>query len=144
MPIFTFDPGNLKPQLKRDEGNRPMMYTDSTGHRTIGVGHNLDARPLSQQAIDQILDDDLHHIMAEIAQDPQLAPIISTLSANRQMVLVNMAFNLGVGGLKNFRVMLNKLAVSDYSRAAEAMLNSLWARQVGARAQRLADTMRQG
>ncbi len=120
------------------------MYTDSTGHRTIGVGHNLDARPISPRAADTILEDDVLQTIAEIQRDQTLGPLFDTLSANRQMVLVNMAFNLGVPGLKGFKQFLGQLAQAQYDRAAEAMLNSLWARQVGMRSHRLAEMIRQG
>ena len=143
MPGYKFVLGTLKAQLKIDEGCKLMMYTDTTGHHTIGVGHNLDVRPISPRAADTILEDDALQTIADIQKDLTLGPLFSAVSANRQMVLVNMAFNLGIPSLKEFKQFLEQLAQARYDRAAEAMLNSLWARQVGRRAQRLAELMRQ-
>ena len=49
-----------------------------------------------------------------------------------------MCFNLGIGRLLNFRNFLSALQSGDHKAAAAEMLDSLWAKQVGARAQRLA------
>ena len=62
----------------------------------------------------------------------------------RQRVLVNMAFNLGLGGLATFRSMLGCVAAQDCDGAAGAMEASVWYTQVGARAHRLTLAMRSG
>ena len=67
-----------------------------------------------------------------------------TLDDARQNVLVNMAFNLGVAGLMSFKNMLEYVFHYEYDDAAKEMLNSKWARQVGYRAQELAEQMRTG
>jgi lysozyme len=55
-----------------------------------------------------------------------------------------MAFNLGINRLVKFRKMLEALGKQDYQAAADQMLDSLWVEQVGDRAKRLADLMRNG
>ena len=59
-----------------------------------------------------------------------------------QDVLVNMGFNLGLGGLLGFKRTLAHLEAGAYTQAADAMLDSRWAGQVGERAQRLARQIR--
>ena len=67
----------------------------------------------------------------------------------RRGLKLNMAFNLGVDGLLKFK---NTLALlrsaieghASYARVADGMLNSLWAKQVGRRADELARQMRTG
>ncbi|HUO11336.1 MAG TPA: glycoside hydrolase family protein, partial [Caulobacteraceae bacterium] len=59
----------------------------------------------------------------------------------RQDVLANMAFNLGVGGLLRFPKTLALVRAERWDAAADAMLASAWARQVGARARRLAEQL---
>ena len=49
-----------------------------------------------------------------------------------------MTFNLGIGRLTEFHDFLAKMQTQDWQGASAAMLDSLWARQVGPRAQRLA------
>jgi lysozyme len=59
-------------------------------------------------------------------------------------VIINMAFNLGVYRLGKFHKMRQAVYSSDWNRAADEMLDSRWAQQVGERAQRLAQMMREG
>jgi lysozyme len=128
----------LSEQLRRDEGQRRTAYQDTRGVWTVGVGHNLRV-PLSDAAMTQILTDDI-----EVAERAcRTLPIWSGLSEPRQGVLLNMTFNLGFEGLMRFRKMYEALVVHDYARAAEEMLDSDWASQVGARADRLARQMQE-
>ena len=73
-----------------------------------------------------------------------LLPCFEALDTVRQMVLVDMAFNLGVHGLIAFHDTLSLISQGNYQRAGAEMLNSAWAKQVGARATRLAEMMRTG
>jgi lysozyme len=133
---------NTPDQLKRDEGLRLQVYIDSTGHRSIGYGHNIDASPLPfdvsngitlQQAYN-ILDNDINVTRAAIYA---ALPWVRSLSEPRFGVVVNMGFNLGVPGLLKFHHTLAALQARDYALTAEGMRNSLWYRQVGDRARRL-------
>lgn len=57
-------------------------------------------------------------------------------------VLVNMCFNLGLTGLLEFKKTLYYLSIENYNDAADQMLKSKWALQVGRRAKRLANKIR--
>jgi lysozyme len=130
-----------KAQLKVDEGVRAKVYKDSVGKLTIGVGHNCEDKPLSDRAIDVILEDDIADAEADARR---LVPNFDALTDNRKAVLVNMSFNLGYARLKGFVNTLRAVSDGRYSDAADGMLASLWAGQVGDRAKRLADHMRNG
>jgi len=125
-------------QLKRDEGMRRTAYQDSLGVWTVGVGHNL-AVPLSDAAIEQILADDVQAVETECLA----LPIWYRLSPPRQGVLLNLGFNLGFAGLMSFRKMFTALAAGDFPQAAAELLDSRYAQQVGARADRLAKQLRE-
>lgn len=56
-------------------------------------------------------------------------------------VLINMCFNLGIGGLLKFKNTLNFIKDSDYKTASKTMLSSLWAKQVKGRAIRLSNIL---
>ena len=134
-------------ELSRDEGRRYKPYVDTEGLLTIGVGHNLDALGLSEEQIDVILQDDIGQ--AEEALD-HIEPKWRLLDQDRQRVLLNMSFNLGQDRLSGFRRMWAAIraAINSGDReyfvtAANEMLDSKWARQVGIRATRLADRMRE-
>ena len=53
-----------------------------------------------------------------------------------------MVYNLGLPNLLKFQNMLAALENNDGTTAADEALNSKWARQVGQRAQRIADIFR--
>ena len=133
----------LKGELARDEGVELRMYLDTSTppNHTIGVGHNLDAVPISYEAAMQILEDDILAVMGELNLK---LPWWNTLDDVRQRVLANMCFNLGIAGLLGFEHTLAAVQTGDYEAAADGMLASKWATQVGARAIRLAQMMRTG
>lgn len=131
----------LSAQLNVDEGRRALMYLDSVGKWTGGVGRNLSDRPFSEDEIDLMLRNDIAYVEREL---DRRIPWWRELSEARQNVLANMAFNLGVPRLLGFVKTLDLIRAKRYDAAAAEMLDSKWARQVGDRAKRLADQMRKG
>jgi lysozyme len=71
-------------------------------------------------------------------------PWSSKLSEPRLAVLINMAFQLGIGGLLEFKRTLGSIDDGQYSEASMEMLDSLWAQQTPERAKRLAKQMLTG
>jgi lysozyme len=69
---------------------------------------------------------------------------VEDLDSVRQLVLVDMAFNMGVPRLCKFKKMWAAIHESDFDNASAEMLDSLWATQVGNRARKLAEAMRKG
>lgn len=131
----------LKSVLTRDEGKSSKAYQDTVGKWTIGVGRNISDVGLSESEIQYLLDNDISRCERDLD-----AKILywRKLSETRQMVMICMCFNLGISGLLAFGKMLAAIQNSDYQTAAAEMLNSKWSAQVGARAQRLAQMMRDG
>jgi lysozyme len=134
----------VRAQLRIDEGCVEHAYTDSEGFLTMGVGRLIDARRggrLRPDEIDFLLDNDIE----DAERDARvLFPGFDGLSANRRAVLVNMAFNLGRARLAAFQRFREAVAAGAWEQAAAEMLDSRWADQVGARAKRLAQQMREG
>ena len=136
---------NIVDQLKRDEGVRQVAYQDSLGLWTIGVGRLIDGRRVGAglriKEIEQMLLNDI----ADREQALRLSlPWFDSLDEVRQAVLVNMAFQLGVVGLLQFKDTLNRVREGDYAGAAAAMLQSKWASQTPERAKRVAKQMETG
>ena len=143
-------------QLKLDEGFRAKAYKDTVGIWTIGYGYNLEANPqkltagvianLRANGITEAYAAEL--LIKEVAAvEKQLKKYIPTweaLVAPRQDVLINMGYNLGVPGLLKFKQTLALIQLHKYAEASDRMLQSLWARQVGNRAVRLANLMKKG
>lgn len=131
----------LVAQLSIDEGRRARIYTDTVGKVTGGVGRNLTDRPFSEDEIDLMLKNDI--AIVESSLDRSL-PWWREMSDARQNVLANMCFNMGINRLLGFTNTLATMRAGRYDAAALGMLDSQWARQVGARAIRLAAVMRTG
>ncbi len=139
-------------ELADDEGRRGKVYDDATGrlivpgshvigHPSIGVGRALDVHGLDDTEIDFLFTADVY------ATERELGKLVwwQRLTPVRQGVIVNMAFNMGVGGLLGFRHMIAAIERGDYEAAALEMLRSRWAQQVQAsRRDRLIAQMRSG
>jgi lysozyme len=109
------------------------------GKLTIGFGRNLDDAGISDQEAEALLENDIKKATLGVVV---ALPWIYSMSLTRRAVFFNMAFNMGVHGLLSFHVVLDRAEHGDYAGAADSMLNSRWARQVGDRAIRLAEQMR--
>jgi len=129
----------LARQLIQDEGLRLKPYRCTAGRLTIGVGRNLDDRGITEAEALLLLENDIQSFWEQLTR---AQPWIASAPEPVQEALLNMAFNLGLGGLLGFKNTLALLHSGDYKKAAKAMLESQWARQVGARAARLADMVR--
>lgn len=132
----------IKEQLVRHEGLRIKPYRCTAGKLTIGIGRNLDDCGISQTEAYALLENDIQncekHLLDEIPE------IYNGLDEVRKSVLLNMCFNLGIGGLLGFNNTLAFIAAGDWERAANGMLASKWAKQVGRRAIELSELMRKG
>ena len=129
----------LKDQLVQHEGLRLKVYNDSLGIPTIGVGRNLQDVGITEAEAMMLLEHDIKRILAEL--DNQL-PWWRDLSKIRQLVVADMAFNMGLPRLQGFKKALQAMQEGRWDDAAAEMLNSAWAGQVGPRALRLAQMMR--
>jgi len=135
------DKDRLIAQLIVDEGKKNFPYKDTVGKLTIGVGRNLDDRGLSDDEITYLLGNDIKLVEREL---DIAMPWWRGMCDARQNVIASMAFNLGVPGLKTFKNTLQAMRDGRYADAADGMLQSKWAQQVGARAVRLSKAMREG
>lgn len=126
--------------LRKHEGFRAKPYRDTTGHLSIGFGRNLDDVGISYEEATQLLQNDISRTSRALRY---ALPWVTKLDAVRAAALIDMAF-MGVGTLLTFKKFLAALEAGDYETAAKEMLDSLWARQVGARARELADMIRTG
>lgn len=150
----------LKARLRPEEGGfyaRP--YRDSKGILTIAYGFNLerfdaDTRlkslglsptavrsgswPLNVQQGEELLDYDAMGAIADAAgvvgED-----VWVTLPEDAQLVLADMTYNMGAGGLGQFKKMLAAVrkVPPDWVEMERQMADSQWDKQVGKRADEL-------
>ena len=122
-------------ELKKDEGVRLKPYKCSADKLTIGIGRNIEDRGISDLEAEFLLQNDIDICIDELKKSFSW---YEDLSDKRQRALVNMCFNLGLGKLKGFKKFIKAIENQIWNVAAEEMLDSKWADQVGERAVRLA------
>lgn len=120
----------LLEQLKRHEGLRLKPYTDTTGHLTIGYGRNLAGKGISREEATVLLE----HDMDEAITDCSTFAWFVQLDGVRQRAIVDFRFNLGPAGFRKFRKFLAAMEAQNYTQAVHELGHSLWAKQVGTRA----------
>jgi lysozyme len=155
MVMTDTDLERIERLITLHEGVRLRPYLDTVGKRTIGIGHNLTDRPLTPPEILHLLETDgisvafarwlfARDLFGTVTSLGGRLPWLVTLEPVRQAAVIDMAYNLGVAGLAEFARALEAMRTRQYGRAAAEMLDSDWARQVGARSVRLAAMMRAG
>lgn len=132
----------IKEQLIRHEGLRLKPYRCTAGKLSIGIGRNLDDCGISQTEAYVLLENDIQNCEKQLLDE--IPEIYNGLDDVRKSVLLNMCFNLGIKGLLEFKNTLTFIAAGDWERAANGMLASKWAKQVGKRAIELSELMRKG
>ena len=128
----------LAGELTRDEGVMLKPYRDTVNVLTIGVGRNLD-NGISEEESVYLLNNDIDTAVKEL---DRVFPWWSEMPEAAQRALANMAFNLGLPRLANFTNMIDHLKAGRYYAAASEAMDSKWAKQVGPRAERIADLFR--
>ena len=146
-----------------NEGKRNEVYNDSLGIPTIGVGFNLqrrDAAPkiesfglsyesvllgqvsLSDTQIATLLDGDIETAIDKIVR--RLFPNFDSIDTARQVILVDLAFNMGYSRLSQFVNTIAAINAEDWEKAADELMDSRWYRQVKSRGVRNVEVIRTG
>jgi len=149
-------------KLITHEGLRLEVYKDSLGIDTIGIGRNLEDRGITKEELNwmdipnmaivhtmgiteadamYLAENDVQIVEEELVR---AHPCVNKLDAVRQLVVMDMAFNMGVPRLCKFKNMWNAIHEENYIAAAKEMLDSRWAIQVKSRATKLANAMHNG
>lgn len=131
----------LNQLLIRHEGLRLKPYTDTVGKLTIGVGRNLTDVGLTQDEVLVLLQNDIERCRCELNK---ALPWWIKLGEVREAVLLSLCFNLGITKLLSFKTTLGLIENGQYAEAAERLLHTPWAAQVGQRAVDLTDMLRTG
>lgn len=131
---------NLRLMLMRHEGVRLTPYRCPAGKLTIGCGRNLQDVGITQLEAMTLLSNDIERVTKEA----HTFGWFKSLNRARQDVVISMIFNLGLPRFKEFKKTIEAINMGNFSKAADEMLDSSWAKQVGERAIDLADMMKRG
>ena len=149
-------------KLIHHEGMVLTVYEDSLGIETIGIGRNLKDRGITKEELEYMdipsMDVIYEHGITEadarylamndirIVENElcRVHPCVEDLDSVRQLILMDMAYNMGVPRLCKFKNMWAAIYDGNYEIASIEMMDSRWAKQVGSRAVKLSDAMKSG
>ena len=145
----------LEKMLERHEGRKLKVYRCPANARTIGIGHNIDAKPLPKTMADYLAEHgEITNAMADelLASDIAASkfscgfifPKFHAFTVARQNALIDFVFNVGVGTAQKFKKAIHAMNIGHWDTAAEEMLDSTWAKQVKGRAIEITDMIREG
>ena len=159
---MKYDRQDLIDKLIVAEGLRLQVYKDTLGIDTIGIGRNLEDRGITTEELADLDIPTIEHVYeygiteadavylatndVQIVEEELVRahPCVDRLDSVRQLILIDMAFNMGVPRLCKFKKMWAAVHDEDYPTAAKEMLDSRWAKQVKGRATKLANAMHNG
>ena len=140
---------NLKERIKKHEGFVPKMYKDSLGFATIGYGHLVTKEDSYEEGVEYTKEELGLQFDKDFEEAKKNADIlilhehgITDLVDDAKCVLIEMVFQLGIGGVSKFKKMWEALKKQDYSEASFQMMDSRWAKQTPSRAKSLSQIMR--
>jgi lysozyme len=136
---------DVKERIKQHEGFNNRVYKDSLGKKTIGYGHLVlptdsfkDGEYYETSVLNDLFEQDFQNALD---QAQQLLDGYN-LPDKAIGVVVEMIFQLGMGGVSKFKMMLTALMAQDYDNAANQMLRSEWHEQSPKRCEELSNIMR--
>lgn len=139
----------LKARLEQEEGREYSPYTDTKGILTVGVGHNMEARPLdpswtfplTDAQVDQLLDDDTNATLTEMYAN---LPWVQNLDPVRESAVADLYFNMGWSKFSAFQQFFGFLQNGDYESAANDLEHTAWFGEVGHRGPEIVGLIRTG
>jgi len=131
----------IRQLLELHEGKRNKMYLDTKGIQTIGIGHNLRDKPISDRAVAVIFEDDLNEHTRELFQ---AYPWVTQMDEVRQAAVIDLYFNLGGSKFAQFKNTLAAMRTGSWEAAALGLEASAWYLQVASRAPRIVGMIRTG
>ena len=138
---------SLKDRVRIHEGIRTTMYLDTLGKATIGIGHLIkphereryaEGVEISMDEVEELFEMDLNRAAAG-AESLIQECIGHDLPPHVEEVILEMVYQLGTQGVRNFSKMWKAMRVKDWKKASEEMKNSRWHKQTTKRCESLAE-----
>ena len=138
---------HLKARVRLNEGIRTSMYLDSLGKATIGIGHLIkphereryaEGVEISMDEVEELFEMDLNRAAAG-AESLIEECIGHDLPPHIEEVILEMVYQLGTQGVRNFKNMWKAMRVKDWKKASEEMKDSRWHKQTTKRCESLAE-----
>ena len=144
---------NIRDVLIFDEGYKLQAYNDTNNILSVGIGHNLEADPatiilhrrmkrgdtISAHELEALYERDINNVLINLRKNISQ---YDKYPEKYQIVLQNLAFNLGSHGLMQFHSMLYAMTQKNDDGVIGELLNSEFAHQLPHRAERLVEIIR--
>ena len=136
---------DLMERIKKHEGFVPKIYKDSLGFATIGYGHLVlpeeqweEGKEYSKEKLEHVFKNDFNNALAHAnsLMDGM------DLDDKAREVIIEMVFQLGVGGVGKFKKMWEALKNNDLETASKEMIDSNWHKQTTKRCESLANIIK--
>ena len=128
--------------LLKHEGLKLTPYRCTAGKLTIGVGRNIEEKGITEEEALFLLRNDIKKCKWDLANSIFKSQFYN-FPELIQNVLINMRFQLGYTGFRNFRKMIKAFQNLDYEEAITQMKDSAWYKQVPNRADDLIEMVRE-
>lgn len=130
----------LTPLIARQEGFRADVYRDTLGFWTVGYGYLVSRdKELTENQARALCGAPWPEVRARLELERHIRDVEREIDATWGWAvslpplvrdgLIDMAYQLGVGGVKGFPRMLSALKAGDYALAEQHALKSAWARE---------------
>ncbi len=144
--------------LKFDEGLRYRAYKDTNGNITVGIGFNMDSSSAKSTWLHSDIPESFNSIYTQatylstnsvvkllntcidecrIDLETTLCRDVTTYPDYVQLALINLMFNLGKPVFSTFTTLMSLVKAGNYGGAADDLANTLWAKELLARAHRV-------
>jgi lysozyme len=124
----------------KNEGLRYKIYGDEKGIPTIGIGRNLAAVGLRPDEIELMFENDINACWMDLVNEAWF----NALNEARQIVIIDMVFNLGWKGFQEFDTFIKFLQKEDWKGAATDLLSQRIATEEPSRTQYNAQVIEKG
>lgn len=148
LPWHLSNMETLESRIIRHEGFCSFPKYDAKGFYCVGFGHDITkdecdnySAGITWEEAEELLYDDLKIIKKNSAKE---FTWISNLNDIRQEVIWEMCYQLGVGGVAQFKDMISAIKDNDWDSAAQEMLDSQWHIETPIRCEELANLMISG
>ena len=125
---------NLIENIKESEGFVEHVYNDTLGIPTIGYGFAIKDLVLDEDLAEEILVRKVRELIARVDRKFDWFNIAPDVIKE---VVVEMCYQLGLGGFSKFKLTISYLEKENYLEASKEMLQSRWAKQTPNRAKKL-------
>ena len=140
-------PTDMQSLIVDDEGMRLWPYVDTAGHRSWGVGHNLDAEPIAADVEDMLHEAvklQFQYDLDAVLDVASTEPWWTSLNDVRQAAIADMLFNLGLGAIRTFGTFFGYIAAQQWLHAAADLRTTKVDRELPVRYERLARMIETG